>query len=409
MQITQARAPITRYFALSAYWFGFSFHWFLLLPILMPADVQRLVGDENKGFALGMLAGVLAIIPLVLPPFLGQWSDRLGKRMPFFVYGTGVNVLGLVVMMFAPNIWLYAFGYVLVQLGNTVASTPYTALIPDIVPQSERGTASGAMAFFQLLSQILGGAAAFALGGSRDGQYIVIALVLIVGMAVTLTGVREPGIKRDAELHIPWRVFLEPPYQNFRWVFLTRAFMETGRFAVQPFLLFYLTDVIRTFQIGPASIPTADLALTALLVLLSVTAATTAISSGPQSDRIGKKPVIYVAGAFMSVAAAGFALVGNYPLAALMGLFFGLGYGAYVSVDWALATSVLPDETKHARDMGVWHIALVFPQLFQGLFGTVLDVGNKASPNAGYPVLFGIAVVFFVLGTVFVSRIRGVR
>jgi hypothetical protein len=59
--------------------------------------------------------------------------------------------------------------------------------------------------------------------------------------------------------------------------------------------------------------------------------------------------------------------------------------------------------------MGVWHIALVFPQLFQGLFGTVLDVGNKASPNAGYPMLFGIAVVFFVLGTVFVSRIRGVR
>jgi len=71
--------------------------------------------------------------------------------------------------------------------------------------------------------------------------------------------------------------------------------------------------------------------------------------------------------------------------------------------------SVLPDETKHARDMGVWHIALVFPQLFQGIFGQILDAGNRALPNGGYPILFTVAIVFFVLGTVFVSRVRGVR
>jgi MFS family permease len=400
---------IWRYLALSAYWFGFSFHWFLLLPLLMPADVERFVGAAQKGTYLGYLAGTLALIPLVLPPFIGAWSDRVGRRLPFLVWGTAVNVLGLLVMWLAPGYWVYALGYVLVQLGNSVASSPYAALIPDVVPEGERGSSSGALAFLQLSSQIAGGVAAFALGGSRTGQFMVIILFLVLCTYITLVSVREPGVVKPGDHRIPWRVYFEPQYRDFRWVFLTRAFTETGRFAVQPFLLFYLTDVVRTFRLGSWDLKEPQLALTLLLVALSLTAAVTAIIGGPRSDRIGKKPIIYFAGAVMAVAALGFMLTQNYAVAALMGLVFGMGYGAYVSVDWALATSVLPDALKHARDMGVWHIALVFPQLFQGLFGQLLDRANKASENSGYALLFGIAIGFFVLGTVFVSRIRGVR
>ncbi len=405
---------ISRYFALSAYWFGFSFHWFLLLPLLMPADVEHFVGAANKGTYLGILAGGMALIPLILPPFLGAWSDRLGKRKPFFIWGTSINVLGLLVMLLATHYWFYAFGYVLVQLGNSLASSPYSALIPDTVPESERGTASGALAFFQLLSQIAGGLAAFALGGNRTGQYLAIILVLVVCTIITLFKVREPTqsettTKRKNATPTDPKVFFGPNYQDFRWVFITRALMESGRFAVQPFLLYYLRDVIGHFSLGNIKIPNAGLALTALLMLLSLTATITAIVSGPQSDRLGKKPIIYLAGASMAVAALGFAFVHNYPLVILMGLFFGLGYGAFVSVDWALATSVLPHPEHNARDMGVWHIALVFPQIFQSVFGFVLDTGNKLQANSGYSLLFMLAVVFFGLGTVFVSRIKNTR
>lgn len=407
MQQTRS-AGVSRYFGFSAYWFGFSFHWFLLLPLLMPADVLRFVGQEQQGTYLGWLAGTLALIPLVLPPFLGMWSDRLGKRLPFMAWGTAINVLGLVVMLFAPNYWVYAGGYVLVQLGNTLASTPFAALIPDLVPAHEKGAASGVMGFFQLSSQIAGGVAAFALGGSREGQYLAIILLLSICTFITLRSVREPGVRRDVE-PLDLRVFFRPQYAGFRWVFLTRALVESGRFAVQPFLLYYLKDVIGEFQVGPITLPSAELALAALLVLLSLTAALTAITSGPYSDRIGKKPVIYFAGAVMAAAALSFALTRDFAVAALAGLIFGLGYGAYVSVDWAMATSVLPDAAKHARDMGVWHMALVFPQLFQGLFGQILDAGNRASPGGGYPILFALAVTLFALGTVFISRVRGVR
>jgi MFS family permease len=264
------------------------------------------------------------------------------------------------------------------------------------------------MGFFQLLSQIAGGVAAFALGGSREGQYLAIILLLSICTFITLRSVRESEVRRDAAPLDP-RVFFRPQYTDFRWVFLTRALVESGRFAVQPFLLYYLKDVIGELRIGPITLPSAELALAALLVLLSLTAALTAITGGPYSDRVGKKPMIYFAGAVMALAALSFALTRDFTVAALAGLIFGLGYGAYVSVDWAMAASVLPDATKHARDMGVWHMALVFPQLFQGLFGQILDAGNRASPGGGYPILFVLAVALFVLGTAFISRVRGVR
>jgi MFS family permease len=334
--------------------------------------------------------------------------------MVFLVGGTAINVLGLIGMLFAPSFAAYAGAYLLVQLGNAIASSPYTALIPDTVPAHDRGRASGVMGFFQLFSQIAGGVAAFALGGSRDGQYVAIIVVLSLTTLITYLSIPEPQ-KRHSSEHLPLRAYLEPSYRDFRWVFLTRAFTETGRFAVQPFLAFYLADVIGRFQLGGFSIvdkngaPDAGLALTLLLVALSVTAAITAIVSGGLSDRVGKRPVVLVASLAMAVAALGFALSGSYVMALVMGLAFGLGYGAFVSVDWALGTSVLPFPEHHARDMGVWHIAMVFPQLFQGLFGQILDAGNAASRNGGYPILFGVAVVFFVLGGVFISRVRGVR
>ena len=98
-----------------------------------------------------------------------------------------------------------------------------------------------------------------------------------------------------------------------------------------------------------------------------------------------------------------------------MGIIFGLGYGAYQAVDWALASDVLPSEEDYAKDMGVWHVAFTFPQVIATpIAGFMLDkfqvVGRaNGQPNLGYTVIFLLAVVYFALGTILVRRIRKVR
>ena len=83
----------------------------------------------------------------------------------------------------------------------------------------------------------------------------------------------------------------------------------------------------------------------------------------------------------------------------------------YFAVDWALACDTLPDPKKSAKDMGLFHIALTFPQALLPLFGgALIDYLNKnVNPNIGYRVVFASAVVFLFLGTVLVSRIKSVR
>ena len=97
-------------------------------------------------------------------------------------------------------------------------------------------------------------------------------------------------------------------------------------------------------------------------------------------------------------------------LVLIMGAVYGIGYGLYTAVDWALAVDTLPDRGAGAKDMGLFHVALSLPgSIVPAITGYVLGAVNGPSGTGGYRVVFGSAAVFFVLGTVFVSRIRSVR
>src|SRR5258708_8503024 len=94
-----------------------------------------------------------------------------------------------------------------------------------------------------------------------------------------------------------------------------------------------------------------------------------------------------------------------------LGVAYGIGYGLYFAVDWALAVDTLPDKTKSAKDMGLFHVALTLPQAILPLFGgALIDLLNRtAGGNLGYRVVFSSAGGLLFLGTVVVSRIKPAR
>ncbi|HEX2865339.1 MAG TPA: MFS transporter, partial [Deinococcales bacterium] len=328
---------------------------------------------------------------------------------PFIVGGVALNLVGLGIMVFAPGFWTYALGYLFVQLGNNVATSPFNALIPDVVPEAERGAASGVMGVLTLTGQITGFAINIALSSSRSGQFLAIAVLLAASALISVLGTPEPKRHAVSVERPDWLAFLRPEYRDFRWVTLTRFFNEVGKYSVQPFLNYYLADVIAAFTIGGFVIANKDMATSLVAGLLTVSGAVTAVWGGNVSDRVGKKPIIYLAGGLMGAAALGFALAHTYALVLVFAVVFGLGYGAYMSVDWALGTAVLPNRRTLARDMGVWHIAMVLPQVFNAAEGRFLDWGNAQSPNLGYSLIFGVAILFFLFGTVFIAQVRGVK
>ncbi len=228
---------------------------------------------------------------------------------------------------------------------------------------------------------------------------------------------------REKSRRLRLREFLRGLYEpfqhsDFTWVFLTRLLVTMGIFTVQEFIQYYLGDVIGAPYVlaGFGKVAdTAESAVSFFLPALLLGAIITTLIAGVLSDKYGRKMMVYISGALMGVVCLVFVLFHSFTLAVLMGIVFGLGYGAYQSVDWALASDVLPSMDDYAKDMGVWHVAMVLPQVIATpIAGFLLDnfqrVGKVQNiPNLGYTVIFLVAVVYFLFGTVFVKQIKKVR
>ena len=171
-----------------------------------------------------------------------------------------------------------------------------------------------------------------------------------------------------------------------------------------PFLLFAFRDLLKVPD--PASFTaTFELVVTATAIPL-------AIVCGWLSDRYGRKRFVYASGAISSLVLLIFLLgpIISPTVMLLLGVLYGVGYGCYTAVDWALALDTLPDRVNPAKDMGLFHVADALPRVGIPLFaGLVLYLFNQVQPLLGYRAIFLLAVVLYIVGTVFVSRIRSVR
>ncbi len=401
------------YLSLSAYWFATSFKWFLVLLVLLPARVAELVDPAEKATRLGWLFAVGAVMAFVGPPVFGFLSDRFpsrwGRRMPYLGAGALLTAAGLVWMAYAPGYWSLFAAYILLQLADDLATGPYSALIPDLVPHEQRGTASGWMGALQVSAQIVAGIAGFTIARLPVLFWLTAGLNLAAA-AWTLLVIREPrGVAGRREGFVesmlaPWR------NPDFRWVWGTRFLVMFGQYVVQTYLQYYLADVVRVFTLWGRSVASQAFQAVALLgLVISAGAAVSSVPAGRWSDRVGRKRPIYLAGTVMALVIVPLLLLPRYDVLLLVALVFGLGYGAYTAVDWALATDVLQVPEAHATDMGIWQTSIVLPQILAGSLGGLVDALNRASPGSGYTVLFLLAAAGFLLGTLLVRQVRGVR
>jgi len=123
-----------------------------------------------------------------------------------------------------------------------------------------------------------------------------------------------------------------------------------------------------------ADSPEKAVSLLFLPVLLG--AFVSSLAAGFISDLSGgrRKNIVYVSGGTMAVTCVLFAFTRSYAFDMVIGLFFGLGFGAFSVMDWALATDVLPSKEDYAKDMGIWSLALVLPQVIAApVAGHLLD------------------------------------
>lgn len=497
LAIKLPRIPWTQILAISIFWLALNFHWAALGIIILPSQVFKLVGDLDKGQALAFVLIPGAFVSLFANPLFGMLSDRTrgrlaswGRRRPYILFGTLINIIGLIWMATSRDIVSLASAYIIVQFSNNAATAPFHALLPDIVPPEQRGLTSGVMGLLSIAGTI-GGViiAGLFIDASKPLPayiqglwltYSIIIAVLLALMLITFFSVKERAgisaqsaaqeqgeaqpstpplpasappvrpawLSRHVVITVVWtlaaaavawglialwnvlhianvqiggdvlqvvleaiatvgilRLFDFNPRRDpdFAWVLLTRLVMMLGVYTVQDFLQFYMRDAVK------AAHP--EQQTTNFIIILSLTSLCSALVAGWLSDRFGRKRMVYISGGFMALVGLIFIFTQSLPIVLAAGAIFGLGYGAYTSVDWALVADVLPSYKHYARDMGVWNISLSLPQVIAPIFGGFLidhftHVGN---PILGFQLLFAMSIAYCLIGTVTVRFIRGVK
>lgn len=406
------------YVIMNVYWFGLAFMWNALHPIILPAILLRFVPDALKNTYLGGMTFAGLILAMTIQPLSGALSDRTqsrwGRRRPWMVGGTLATLLVLAAMNAAAGFWTLLITYLLLQSVSNMAHGPAQGLIPDLVPSERRGLASGYKNLFDMAGLIVASLIAGQLMG-RDNPSLAFAIVGVILAACALTTIlgtpETPGAVAavapaadppSSSKRVAWRervVGAIREYPDYAWLIASRFLILLGIYAVQTFAQYFIRDrlaVANAAEVTGNLMATIGVALTLLV-----------FPAGWLSDRVGRRMLNIAAGLLAALGIFLLLFVSNVPSLYAVGTIIGMATGIFVSVNWALATDLIPTE-KAGLYMGLTNIATAGSAAVSRVGGPLIDGLNAARPGMymGYSVLFIVGAASALAGALLMFRIR---
>jgi MFS family permease len=429
---------------MAVYWFGRNTYQAALVVVIVPSMMRQFVSDDWKLRTMSIINFVSMIFAVVASPIFGALSDRwvtsnaLGRRHPYLIVGTAAHVLSLggMALVAAVGVDVLYENYVLLVLfaglmvldnvADACAMAPYSALIPDYVPYGQVGAASGWMGLASMLGNLIGGAVMPMLNASvgTDGLLWLLLMLLFGACCLTLASnerqknaqifyeARSNQYTRGTRSPLTWAEFGQPfRSSNFVWVFVTRFLVMLSFNIVTTVLNYFVSDVVdRPYNLFGLVIDDPDAATGVFVGLTLVGSLLSALSAGVLSDRYGRKIMVYISGAMQTLSLIALFFVTNYSVLVLIAPIYGIGFGAYTAVDWALASDALPSSGDIAKDMGIWHISITLPSVMASPIVAVIELLEPHSDatgiaHLGYRVIFVLCIVFMFFGTVLTKKI----
>jgi len=384
--------------------------------VILPIQLQN-IDARHKIAALAIVSAVGAVSSVVATPIAGALSDRTthaygfgGLRGRRHRWTLSMALLGAASLLLVANqrtVAGVAIFWVLFSAFQNGEYASLSAAVPDHVPVRQRATVAGWVGMPQALGLVVGTVLAVLVLASNVARsyYLLAALLVLFALPFIFASPDHP-LEPEHREPFSWRrlgraYWISPrEYPDFAWAWLTRFLVSLAIAMGTLYLLYFLRDQVHLYSKEHIAAATG---LLILIVIYTVCVIVTAIVGGVISDRIGKrKMIVTVAGLFIALAAVLLTAVETWDAALLAAVLFGGGFGAYLAVDQALITQVLPAASDRAKDLGIINIALVGPTAIgAAIAGPLVSFG-------GYPTLFGATAVVGILGSVLVWRIKSV-
>ena len=470
--------------AINSYWLGINIASGTITPILLPFLVVLYMPPEQKNTYLATIRVVGLAVAMLVQPIAGMLSDRstsrYGRRRPYIVAGALLNAVFLLLIGAStlfdrtdPVIFgvtaAYAVllaGIVLLQVSSNIGHGALQGLIPDVVPENQRGRSSGIKSVLELLPVFL----VVFIGPLVDrGQIWLVVGIIITGfLATMLTTVLF--VKEEPQTEKPAGSLTEP---MLRIVALTVIFVAITRIALRlvdftgstllergasdatlialvgiaglvgmagsiflgvyfgarvgigaeaphqsSFIWWVVNRLMFLAAVGSIQgfaqyflrdvlqVPNPATMTTILLAVVALFLLPSAIFGGILADKFGRKRLVALAG-LIGAAGTGLLLVSRtFPLVIVSGSIIGLGAGTFMATNWALGTDLVPPK-EAGKYLGISNLAGAGAGIVgAGIGGPMADYFNLINPGLGYIVIFAIYGMLMLLSVVTLTQVR---
>jgi MFS family permease len=189
------------YLTINLFWLGLNIRNTALGSIFMPYLVGIFAPEAIKNTALGAMRSAGLVIAMLVQPAAGLLSDRstsrFGRRRPYILVGALFDCLFLAAIALSQTYWALLIAVLLIQFSSNISHGPLQGLIPDLVPEDQRGRASAIKAIMELLPVILVGLtiAKMVGAGALDAAIFVTGASLLVVTLITVIFVKETPLQ----------------------------------------------------------------------------------------------------------------------------------------------------------------------------------------------------------------------
>ena len=160
---------------------------------------------------IGVLEGVAEAIAGLSKGYFGQWSDRLGRRVPFVQWGYGLSALTKPMLaVWAAPAWVF-LARALDRLGKGLRTGARDGLLSDETTPQNKGKVFGFHRSMDTLGAVLGPAVALLWLAARPGQFrplfILAFLPGVLAIAITFWLKERPAVPSNRPVLPFWASF----------------------------------------------------------------------------------------------------------------------------------------------------------------------------------------------------------
>lgn len=401
-----ALLPLTHLVRISLYWLGLT---------AIDGAVGRFVQDRLNfgdlvaptgiGTAMTIITLGGTLIAIVVQPTVGSMSDyavsRWGRRKPFIVAGSLIDLVFLLGIATANSVLALAAFIALLNVSTNIARGPFQGYVPDLVAEEQVGFASGLVGLMQTIGNVVGyglvvlcASALIRQPPLALGVIAVIELVTMAGVVLRVDNGPPPKPREGRS----WATIARETWgtdilreRSYVWLLVSRLVFLTAGSVPFAYVVTFLKQTLgfdETTITGPNFI---------VLGVVAITTAVAVVPSARLSDRLGRKTVIYGA---CAVGAVGLAIAAGAPSLGVLvvgGALWGSASGAFLAVDWALMTEIIP-RVSAGRYMGLSNVATASSAVFgAAIGGLVMDAVNVSlGLGVGPRAAFAVAALLYV-------------